>query len=757
MNVIKEELKETSQKCKNGRMFLGKTKSNIIGGGLNIVSKHRKRKHLATLFFYLSRIQEVRRKEIKFEEQLNQGEYKDAFLTLNQIKEVINKHASISRISAKMNEIGKKTQLLSKKIEKEIRLCCNDFNEKKYKQCIMTALLLNEMNSIQSTIQSFYDNYIYQLIRQTVIAFVPKFQTSQNETSISLENICKGIQNSDLLTVFFNSVYAFSVVLINFHKLYSFESEKPEYKEVKQFLNEHRKSLWENISVKLSSLLTSSQITADLKLKDFTSVILLYESFCEFGEAFSETPSTILRSGIQTKCREYFRFYYKRQLEETRMILENENFLMIKDAKQKNLIFPNYESSKSNMLKLARESVNGENIYKKYAEEKKIEFEDEKRINIVNVNEEKEENSEIKEKPFKDSPEKKDLKKKEQNLVFTLTTLKMLQKFQEYIYGMASNQFLHEEFAMGIRNLYFYYMFTIFTIFGSVFTKDGGEGCEFEPTVKESIRSIYLTYIELLRGRKSESVYFVFVRSNTMDFSQLNFVERITAIESLTALIELQESFDNISEILPQNKAMWWTQLMSELMLANKEVRVRVSIVTINKSMNISNLINEILAEKWEYPKDSGLIAQSSKFTQNLMKDFEKYMNLIDQVKEFVSPQLLEKLITVPISNIMDTLVDGYSRITKCNRAGRDLMKFNYSMFDDFLKTKTQLETIPKSRLLLDYINGYYYPEEHIWSWVEENYTVSLMNLTLELHQEPNYWFVKSCKSFQFKGVDFKT
>lgn len=736
MNNIKEELKETSQKCKSGRTFLGKTKVNIIGGGLSIISKHRKRKHLANLFFYLSRIQEVKRKEAKFEEQVNLGEYENAFTTLKQLKEVIGKFEKIHRIGSKLNEMDKKTQTLLSKVEKEIRLCCNDFDDKKYSQCVMAALLLNELNTIQGVIQSFYDNYIYQLIRQTVIAFVPKYQTSQNETTISLETICKGIQPSDLLTVFFNSIFAFTIVLINFYKIYCFESEKTEYKEVKLFLEEYKKTLWENISVKLSSLLSSAQITADFKLKDFTSVILLYEMFSEFGEEFTGSTSNIIKSAIHSKCREYFRFYYKRQLEETRMILENENFQMIKDTQQKNIYYPNYENSRVLLLKAARDSLKGENIFKKYADEKKIELEDEKRIEVVHLDSPRLHEGEEK---TMDSPEKEKKIEKKPQMVFTLTSLKILQKFQEYIYGMASVQALCEEFAMGIRNLYYYYMFTVFTVFGSVFTKEGGEGCEIESTIKDSLKSIYISYIELLRGRKADTVYFVFVRSNVLDFTQLNFTERITAIESLATLLELQESFDNIMEILPQNKALWWTQLMSELMLANKEIRKRVSIVTINKSMNISNLMNEILAEKWEYPKDSGVFAQSSKFIQNLMKDYEKYLGLIEQSKDVISSQLLEKFITVPIINIMDTLVEGYSRIPKCNRAGRDLMKFNFSMLDDFLKTKTQLETIPKSRILLDYINGYYYPEEHIWSWVEENFNVSFVIINVRIIQKVKF------------------
>jgi hypothetical protein len=733
---------ETSQLCKKGRSDLNNTKLGGISGGLDIIAKYRKREAMITYYDYLTQLNDLKRKEHKIDDQLQKGHFDQALKLLNNSQDVITNLSKISVVgqSNKFSLIGK-FQDVKSRLEKEIKICCGEYNQERFSKCISGCLSFKDVE-MDHVIESFYENYIHQVLRQTVIAFVPKFQMQQNESSLNLETICKGVPSSDLLNVVFNSLYSISIVLFNFYKMYTHPNADQEgFAKIKWFLTHYRKVLWENCMTKLIGLLVSIPINQDCKLKDYVSIYNVFSLFCELGEEFSESDSTMLRSAISAKCKEYFRFFNRRNLEELRMILENETFSKLDGQTYEEIHIPNLEKSKNSTSKIVRSSlVSNQNPFKKFCEDKKVEYEDEnKKINGTV------------EPPSDDD---KDIVKKSALIphVFTLTSIKMTQKFNDFALGMAAIPVLAEDFAMGIRNLYLYYMFTIFSVFGNVFQNQ-----EMDPNVKESLRSIYKSFIELLRGKPVENnLFFIFVKSNVLDFTKVNLVERVTAIESIASLTCVHLFLDSIEDHLPQNKVNWWIQSIAECDIVNKEVRRRVSSKTIPQIFNVSYLLTDIPNEKWELNKDSGVITQTSKFIQQIIKDYETYLNNIKALKDIASDKLMEKLITAPIVQIMDGLIEGYSRISKCNRSGRDLMKFNYSMMEDSLKKLTGLDQLPKSRILLDYINGYYYPEQAVWSWVEENYQNFSRNQVISLLKVMNLSNLKEIQA-KVEKLEWKT
>ncbi|KAL9644878.1 hypothetical protein ABK040_005358 [Willaertia magna] len=780
---IGTDLKLTSILCKNGRKRLKKAQDNLVKGGLLIVAKYRKKKSLKNLDYYLNRIKDVVDTDKEMNQLLEEGNFPAAIKLMLQHRQAVvnlNQFYCIQQLDKSIKSLY---QRMEQKMKDSLLSVCAQFDSILYERILIASKEL-ATGEISSEIKKNYNEAIDQLLREVVLSFVlqnPKQQNIENVFKMDFQTLCKKIHFDHVLVCLLRALSTVSDIMYNYYHMYLWhEKEETEVKQQYDFsvtrlsINQFRKTLWDNIQRKISIILKEADLS-HFKIDKFLQIFHAMNMLCQLGEEFSESDSYQLQRSVKAKSGSYFVHYHKEILDNFRTMIENEYWHQL-DCLGFNLSdVPEFRLSKTN----TSSTVDIGNIYEEYSKRVrgflksndrdsnpfKIAFEkgsfqmttdneeEDKKEQVESSDEESSDEEEDDEETHKkvNSPTKNVKKTKRNSEVYTNVSLTMIRRMGVYIQAMEVLQPICLDVFFAFTTLYKFYLYTVHSLFANISPnvassstinlEDDFQGAENDSRVSESLQKTFKTIKEELNkcskeASNSEVNFKPAKLSQMLNIRQpplFGLYERIVAVESLTYLYDAIEKIieSRLESLIPKNKRHYATQFLKTMKSATDEV----------KDCIYNRTVKYLLFDFQQMEKYPDKIAnckfqinvlgdQCNRYVWDLKDDLKKYFSIkLQTIDDRLPSYSVNSLWDCAIIYVMDLLVEGFSRVKKCNNEGRVLMQLDLQTLTTEIQKmvphsyiEEKQSNIPNSAIVRSYIQAYYQPSEtDLLEWVKKN------------------------------------
>lgn len=607
----------------------------------------------------------------------------------------------------------------------------NKFDSSRYEKVLIGCKLLGNIQ-INTKISNYYKKTIDKVLQQVSLPFLLNLQMGEEIYSKPFEDLCTFILKDDLIPITLQALSVLSDMIYNFYQMYLFHQERDEYDNVKQFVTSYRKTLWETIQNKLSNLVNFSKF--NISLDSFLQFYHGIDMLCDLGEEFSQSDSNALRGTLKNRCKIFFNAYHKSKIEEFKLMFENEKFLRLDSNLMEEFQPCNSHNEMltqhQKMIKLFLKGDSSQNYFKKGAENDRFTLGIDQLDGKKKEEKDKDSSSSSSSSSSSDEEEEevKVVIKKPNQTIYTSSSIKIIQLFQKYFYAMQVLKPISQDIFFCFGIIYNFYIYSLHSFFGNL-TKEPILP-EVDPNISDQLRLSYKLLKENLNKIQKENTKIegaTFPALKTIIINDLNkspnygLVERTIGLETLSAVLtSVKNLAPFLQELLPKSKEKWVPDFVTEMESISNEVIDLVLIRSISLFINVSSLPTQIAAITWENGNFDAI--QSNKYIDTLLKDFKEYSKKLVQVHNVVSKNLLNRFWEIPINQTMNNLVEGYSRVKKCDAMGRSIMKFDLSNLEQGLKKYCTLENIPKINYVRTYIEGYHYLPEQIWEWIQQHY-----------------------------------
>ncbi|KAL3684404.1 hypothetical protein R1sor_002426 [Riccia sorocarpa] len=190
--------------------------------------------------------------------------------------------------------------------------------------------------------------------------------------------------------------------------------------------------------------------------------------------------------------------------------------------------------------------------------------------------------------------------------------------------------------------------------------------------------------------------------------------ERSVAAESLLCLSEiLKKSYLRFKPILPEETQTYMDTFMTQTVELVPELREHIYRVSARLLLNIGSYIDRVANVKWEL-KELGM--EHNGYVDLLLGEFKVYSNKLTQAG--VPREVREAMLESGVDVLAETILEGISRVKKCNNEGRALMSLDLQVLINGLRHLASPKV--KSNLLIveTYIKAFYLPETEYFHWV---------------------------------------
>ncbi|CAM6082152.1 unnamed protein product [Calypogeia fissa] len=332
----------------------------------------------------------------------------------------------------------------------------------------------------------------------------------------------------------------------------------------------------------------------------------------------------------------------------------------------------------------------------------------------------------------------------ESSLILTTSAVNLLRYMEKYIKLMQILQPIVSEVFRGLCQLFELYFFTVFKVFGNrdflstplrsalVRISQGLEEqrVQLPPSPKRtsSTGPPSSPGNSALSGEASSAgvTMLPMVPSNLFALK-----ERAAAVESLLCLTQiLQNSHLDLKTMLPQDTLAYMEQFLNETVGLVPDLRVHIYKVAARLVLNLGGYIDRIANARWEL-KELGV--EHNGYVDLLLGEFKQYSNKLFQAS--VHMEVRDAMLEYGVDVVAETILDGLSRVKKCNNEGRALMSLDLQVLINGLRHLAPQKL--KSNLLIveTYVKAFYLPETEYLHWIRahpeysKGQVVGLINL----------------------------
>eukprot|EP00735_Rhodelphis_limneticus_P011395 TRINITY_DN4484_c0_g1::TRINITY_DN4484_c0_g1_i1::g.7335::m.7335 TRINITY_DN4484_c0_g1::TRINITY_DN4484_c0_g1_i1::g.7335 ORF type:complete len:345 (-),score=89.19,sp/Q96JG6/VPS50_HUMAN/37.59/4e-48,DUF2451/PF10474.4/2e-64,DUF1664/PF07889.7/2.9e+02,DUF1664/PF07889.7/0.92 TRINITY_DN4484_c0_g1_i1:107-1102(-) len=200
-------------------------------------------------------------------------------------------------------------------------------------------------------------------------------------------------------------------------------------------------------------------------------------------------------------------------------------------------------------------------------------------------------------------------------------------------------------------------------------------------------------------------------------------VERTVAIESLVSLMNAYTRLrPALKTLLPPNiheqLDVFYRDTVDECMNLRRHMYKHMSAFL----MNMDPIVEMIANCKWDLKEIS---TDTNNYVTRILDEFKMLHDLLEALsqKGCMPDDVKDMLWSIIIANTMEFVVEGLSRVKKCNNEGRAMMAMDFRYLQIGLEKYTRVRPIPKKEYVENYIRGYYLPEKDFLAWVQKNRT----------------------------------
>mmetsp|Transcript_9274 Transcript_9274/g.34312 ORF Transcript_9274/g.34312 Transcript_9274/m.34312 type:complete len:1168 (-) Transcript_9274:28-3531(-) len=540
------------------------------------------------------------------------------------------------------------------------------------------------------------------------------------------------------------------------------------------FLDNFRGQIWETIQSNLSTFLASVQFE-EFKPDRFLQVYHGVNLFCILGHQFAGGKSFQLKKTLAEQTKNYFLKYHRRVvLENMRIVMDNEHCqrleLNLKLAhmniskkdwsavhdqirRVKNfLVTPSNHDEEDSKMNLPDElennifreaTVKGQfNIFSleksdfaasldEYSDEEESDEDD---TDELQTNDHLSE-SKIAEFFGDDMPatsetstagsrksSKRASKRKHENAYTVLnSTHTILKQIPFYMHAIQVFDLVRLELFFCLTSIFRFYLYAMHSFFANFNQKEllHPENDTDIPTELEQVFTTIRRTLDKCNAEVDPQNPFplpILQLSDSVYHAPMNgIVPRSNGAESLMFLKDVVEHLEpQLKPIMPKNKVDFVNAFVMEYQESTVAVRRTIYDRLVTHAINMESYPSKIASCKFVVNQ----LREANPYVQQFLSDTKRYFDQVSRRENELPPGSIRELWSSATRQLMDAMVEGFSRVKKCNNEGRALMQMDFNALQGGLNDISSYE-IAGLQKVKNYIQGYYYQENDILDWIK--------------------------------------
>lgn len=783
VTALETSLLDASRTCVSARRQLRMAKEGVSSGGLGLLAKHKKRERLKVLLEVLKKFKTLQRARDRLNELLEEGDYPSATQLCIECQQAIEtyKHFTcVSQLAVSLQDIQ---SVIETELEQALSLVATDFNPIKYELVQDAYRILGKTQRAVDLLLMKFISVIHDKTYAVVAMYVEKGSTDDVDTKMPYNVLCKLIEPEQFIECLIELCKILWKIMFNYYQVRQWHAEydvkvpptsllsndigdsaeiKFNRSYVKQKLDNGLTKLWMSVQQKVRPYLEGCNMSR-FQYDNFIKVLDIVNRLILIGIEFCGEGSEKLQESMRQQSLSYFRHYHRARLDELRLFLENEQWVVcpirssfsvyfLREFKfmrkgsstptspMKTLLSPRTDSDSSIFT---RYTANG-NLFGEVNEEEETEdvvVDTRGGLEDTTSDDEGKEDEDVPDELKKsyvdektgDVPVHRHVVKRQRSSslrgpVLANVTLTVVRFCGNYMQMMSVLQPIAYDVLECLTHLFDYYLYAVYTFFA----KDllGGDvsqllSAKLSTSLKRINETLLLNESEVLTTSEesvkvSPPVTNPYMQlDNSASLYGLSF--RIVAIESLVFLAKQFEFLlPHLEALIPQTKRKFLAQFYSQTVSPCHELRNPVYCAIAAKSLPFDQILHAMSSVKWEI---RDIMSQHSPYVDQLLSEFEIYNELLVAINRqvHIPSESMKILWEQAIQSACVTFVEGFAQAKRCSNEGRALMQLDFQQFRTKMEKLTSLRPLPHHGLVEDYIKAYYMSETDLEVWLREN------------------------------------
>jgi len=316
--------------------------------------------------------------------------------------------------------------------------------------------------------------------------------------------------------------------------------------------------------------------------------------------------------------------------------------------------------------------------------------------------------------------------------VVASVTLKVIKHIGNYFQMIQVLQPIANDVFTGLQQIFEFYMYTIYSFFGIYSAEDNsapaGVSVELNYKLRPTIIRLldefgkprHLVDKELTDelSKQPQLVYDATRMQCAVELSESTLhalSERIVGAESL---IFLTDAFtylkEKIKTILPKTDSLSVSEFYARTVDMVPELRTYIYKSLALQLINFEPYLQIIANTKWDL---KNVVDENNAYIDQMLEEFRKFGKKLKNVDILKTNPELENIVWEHlIFYCMEQVIEGLSRVKKCNSEGRTLMKLDSANLQRGLQELVKIRPIPGSQMVDLFIQAFYYTDEKMFS-----------------------------------------
>lgn len=338
----------------------------------------------------------------------------------------------------------------------------------------------------------------------------------------------------------------------------------------------------------------------------------------------------------------------------------------------------------------------------------------------------------------------------EESTAQTGSSLCLLRSMDKYARLMQKLEVVNVEFFKGICQLFEMFFYFIYETFGQQNTNPSGKSSvnSLNYRLRTALSRINQDCEEWLKPHSSSptsSSSFVHPELTPTNPPNMNFghpsgtafslKERCVAVDTISLVARiLNRSKAHLQSMLLQSNSTVLEDFYVHLVDAVPDLTEHVHHTTVRLLLHINGYVDRVANCKWEV-KELGM--EHNGYVDLLLGEFKHFKTRL--AHGGIRKETQDTLLDYGLDIVAETLVEGLSRVKRCNDEGRALMSLDLQVLINGLKHFASLNVKSKLQMVEAFIKAYYLPETEYVHWARghpeysKSQVVGLVNLVASM------------------------
>eukprot|EP01117_Protostelium_nocturnum_P007743 TRINITY_DN2771_c1_g3_i1.p1 TRINITY_DN2771_c1_g3~~TRINITY_DN2771_c1_g3_i1.p1 ORF type:complete len:978 (+),score=333.39 TRINITY_DN2771_c1_g3_i1:163-3096(+) len=778
------DLQTSADVCKEGRKSLLNAKEELIQRVLVILAKNKKKQRYVQIMKQLMEVKRVITAENQFKEVLLSGDYPKAMDLCLECKNLINNCKHFKCVDQMTVNLTQNLKTLEKKMGGGLTEICRNFDANSYEKILIGFRMSGQSHRVLESSKKAYletiNSNTKDVLFSHVMMSIDNASNGEDLKKMHFPALCGMMKSGDHFLMCLNTILEVLCDLmysqwsaIQWHEKYqslhpappSNEDPSDEQGEISRFfweigtgLVEYKKGFWELMQRKVADILGAPAVK-QFKIDDFLKVLDSVYKFMDIGEQFSCSESHNLRTAIKIISKSYFESFHKQRIEDLSAMLENEMWqkvplqkdFSIKEMKELKLFRNPPKIGETSRYRRANNPINFANGNQKNSNiQVFIQFKtlgnpfsrQYKGTNQETYHEESSDDDENDELKVDEVEEEQTNKlKPAKNVVgetsgpiITTSTVNVARFFGKYAHMMKILEPICFEIFSGLVQIFEFYCYTVLVTFGS----NNIDSDENPMVISAKLRNAITTWkkafvapgepVDPALGRKVVRIPQVNPILPINDPNSLYCLgERVVAVQSTLFLCDaLQYLKPHLQTYLPVSYDNHFLHLFNEIDVIPEFTRYMYRNLAI-KSIKWEEIVQQIANTNF-FVKDFENVLDSNPYVGRIVKEWQNFDVKFKYINKTAGiPKKVQEEIYLQLSKVtMEQIVEGYSRVKKCDQPGRSLMSLDVTTLETLLRKYLDH---PRTEFAMNYIKAYFEEEKNILNWCKEHPEYSLRQI----------------------------